>query len=621
MNFHVRRQGIELGTFSLDELRRRREAGEFSGTEYVQAQGADDWQPLDFVLNRGYRTTPPPLPGSVRTAPGNPALIWGLIALGIIVFIAVIGFGIYQARQGYLFAINRARSGYSSRPRPDALAAAQKPVVFTTNTLTYADEDKRGGEFRRRQWLDGYKNRGVRNPQWDAEAVLFLQTWIARIYGGDAATNSLSLAVESDKLADVVHCTDPLILTVAAENSRYRTNAISRFEWALAAYPRSAHKAYPKLYATLLLEKYETNGTASLDVSGLQSLRQCFADGSFKSGDEREIAEILVSGWGNSFFRRNADAVCAIAHDAGNNFHWLALVLDGENEINKAWAARGTGYANTVSDSGWQGFHNHLAAARVALTEASDLQTNFPLAPCLMMTVALGDSGITEMREWFDRATAAQIDYPGAWSAMRWGLRPRWYGDTQSMLAFGRTALNTGRFDTAVPQQFIDCVYDVESEMDLPQGKYIFDRSDIWPDLQRVYEGYIEASQTNSLRLRQWRTGYAAIACRANKYDVAREQMEALNWKPNISVAMQWSFEPTTWPLEIAARTGPLTKEISDAEDSYQNGDHDAALKKYSKLVNATTDERTKKFIQMRLAALNHIAVPQEFELTPDETN
>jgi len=39
------------------------------------------------------------------------------------------------------------------------------------------------------------------------------------------------------------------------------------------------------------------------------------------------------------------------------------LVLEGENEISKAWEARG-GYANTVSDSSWKGFNEHLAMAR-----------------------------------------------------------------------------------------------------------------------------------------------------------------------------------------------------------------------------------------------------------------
>jgi len=64
MKYKVRRQGENLGEFSLEELTRRRETGEFSGGEYVQLAGALDWQPLDSVIQHGYRTapsTPPPL--------------------------------------------------------------------------------------------------------------------------------------------------------------------------------------------------------------------------------------------------------------------------------------------------------------------------------------------------------------------------------------------------------------------------------------------------------------------------------------------------------------------------------------------------------------------------------
>ena len=93
------------------------------------------------------------------------------------------------------------------------------------------------------------------------------------------------------------------------------------------------------------------------------------------------------------------------------------------------------------------------------------------------------------MRLWFDRTVAAQLDYPSAWSNLRWGLRPRWYGDLEAMLAFGKTALNTRRFDTDVPRILFDTIADVQSELKLPPGNHIYGRPDIWPPLQAMYEG------------------------------------------------------------------------------------------------------------------------------------
>jgi hypothetical protein len=621
MNYRVRRRGDDLGVFLLEELRSRRESGELTGGEYVQAEGMSDWQPLDLVLQQGYRLTPPPLPSSVSGSGPSRTVIWCIVVGGVFFFLLVVGLMINQARKGYSYAINHARDSNLNMPRPQALTAASKPVLWTTNTLTQTDASRRAREFRIRQWLDGYEKRGLRNPADDGEIVEFIQTWIARNYGGNAATNPMSLTSESDRLAADVNCTDPLVLTVVANESRNNADITERFERALAAYPDSQHKAYPKLYATVWLAGYfgkAPQRVSSLDSSALELLPKCFADGSFTPDDQQEIAEIFVNGWGYNFFQRNSASVCDVVHAAGPDYQWLALTLDGEREIAEAWAARGNGYANSVTDQGWQGFHQGLKQARESLTQAWNLRPDFPLAPCRMMTVALGDSDITEMRLWFDRTTSAQIDYPGAWVEMRWGLRPRWYGNEAAMLALGKTAVATGRFDTDVPRKFVDCVYDVESEMDLPRGQHIFGRSDIWPEFEKLYQGYINApSQTQHQN--GWRSSYAIIAYYAGKYDIARAQLEALDWKPKQDVLSEWNLNPALWPLEVAARGGPIGKKVSAAEALYQNGNSAGALKKYKELnSDMNADARTKEFIQKRLESLGaggYLINPQEYSI------
>ena len=238
MNYRVRRQGEDLGVFPLEELRRRLEMGELTGGEYVQGEGVSDWQPLDLVLQQGYRTIPPPLPSSVSSGGGPiPVWIWAIIVTGVIIFATIFALFVTGVRKGLVIANQQSQRRYLNQPRPEAMAAASQSVVWTTNTLTQTDADRRAREFRIRQWLDGYERRGQRKPANDAEIVKFLQTWIARNYGGDAATNSMSLAAESDRLAADVNCTDPLVLTVVANESRYNADTINRFERALAAYP------------------------------------------------------------------------------------------------------------------------------------------------------------------------------------------------------------------------------------------------------------------------------------------------------------------------------------------------------------------------------------------------
>ncbi|HLX95370.1 MAG TPA: hypothetical protein VKU37_06490, partial [Verrucomicrobiae bacterium] len=372
-------------------------------------------------------------------------------------------------------------------------------------------------------------------------------------------------------------------------------------------YPGSAHRAYPQFYTTvrLLGQLNNTSDQAGvLDTSALELLPKCFADGSFTPDDQQEIAEIFVNGWGYDFFYYNAAPVCETVHRAGPAYQWLALVLDGERHIIEAWRARGGGYADSVSALGWQGFNENLAAARAALTQAWNLHPGFPLAPCRMIYVSLGDSDIREMRTWFDRTLTAQIDCPRAWSDLRWGLRPRWYGDEKAMLALGRAAIDTRRFDTDVPRKFFDCVSDVESEMDLPAGRHIYERADIWPELQKMYQGYIAEPSQSPWRA-GWRTSYAVVAYFAGKYDVARGQLEALNWKLAPESLNNWGVDLSLMPFEVAARTGPLGAKISAAESARATDGLDAALKRYADLASAPdADARTREFIQRRLAQL-----------------
>ena len=610
MKYHVRRQGQDLGFFTLEELVKGRETGQFTGAEYVQAEGTTDWQPLGMVLKQGYRTTPPPLPSNVPRRGASPALVWTGIAGGVIVCLLFVG-GItymtlkFQTNLSNLKPITPP-SGLNE-PNPAAVATAGKPIVWDQDTQTYADEQKRLRTFRLRLWVDGYEKHGRRNPQCDAEADLFIRTYVARNYGGKEATNTMSLADESDKLAGDTNCTDPLVLTVAADEARGQFAATQRFRRALAAYPGSAHQAYPQLYADLRLAAllgYNSDQAGPLETSALQLLKQCFSDGSFTPADQQDVADIFINGWGYDFFQQNGASICAISRNAGPKYQWLTLTLNGENEITQAWAARGSGYSDSVTDEGWKGFRAHLGTARSDFTAAWTLHPDWPVAPDLMITVALGDSGLDEMRMWFDRTTKAQIDYEPAWKEMRWGLRPRWYGNEKAMLALGVAAINTGRFDTDVPRKYIDCVYDLESELVEPFGKHIFGREDIWPNLARMYDGYVKAPSQKEY-LKGWRSSYAIVAYLAGKYDVARTQLEALDWKPQTSNMDEWSLDLSLMPLEVAARTSPIGAKVTDAERSRDYGDFSEALTEYTALKDAPgADDRTRQFIQRRISEL-----------------
>jgi hypothetical protein len=630
MNYHLHRDGENLGIFPLEELRSWRQTGRLNGKELVWCAGMSDWQTLDTVLRQnapGLASAPRPLsPGPAAKSGAPVALIVAVVVACVLFLLIAAAVGVFAVK----FVMHHQSTLRHARQRDSesAVALAGKPVAGSTNTVTAAEVQKRGGEFRIRQYLAGYQLRGERNPSCDAEALGMIGNWIACNYNGTVDTNLPPLAEMSDRLATNPACTDPLVLTVAAVNTVELHEMIRRLERAISGFEHSRHKAYPKFYATVLLTDKIFADRADripvLDALALHRLKEAFADGSIRPEDQAEIADILIMGWGEDFFSRNATAIYPLVRDQGDSFQWLALVLEGEYQIKEAWKARGGGYSNTVTEKGWEGFREHLAEARECLTRAWKLQPQLPLAPCRMIYVSLGDSGLAEMRTWFDRTLAAQIDYPRAWSDLRWGLRPRWYGDQDSMLALGVTAVHTRRFDTDVPRVFFDVVSDLEAELELPHGQHIYGREDIWPHLQEMYEGYIAAPSQAASR-DGWRRTYSVVAYLAGKYDVARKQLEATNWQMKDWNRSGWSTDLSLMPLEVAARTGPLAGQIEEAEGRRNRGDVAAAWRLYSGLKAATNaDERTRAFIRDRLVTLElgkRLQAGEWVDFMPPDTN
>jgi hypothetical protein len=603
MEYHLQRNGQDEGVFSLEELRRRRATGDLNGTEQVWRQGMAGWAMLDSVLAPGpvktTSATPPPLPATPQKRGSNPIMIWA-VATAVVLFVAFLGY--LGTRLAPIV-----RQGIGQVSDSEARNAASKPLFWPTNTLTETDIRNQGKEFRLRQYVEAYRRDGRHEQSWDADAQKLIESWIASSYGGDTVLPRKL----SDQLARNPACDDPLVLTAAAANSIEVHEKMNRLERALAVYPKSKYKAYPQLFATVSLavefgDKAER--TRTLDNSALQLFKQALGDGSFLARDEPEVAEILIAGWGQKFFKRNGALVCLSAREA-KGFDWLALVLEGEHQINEAWKARTGGYANTVTEQGWKGFSDHLSQAQTALAKAWKLRPERALAPTRMITVAMGEAGAGEMRTWFDRAIAAQIDEPDAWSSMRWGLRPRWNGSHEAMLALGANAIDTKRFDTDVPRKFFDVVADIESELELPSGEHIYSREDIWPQFHRLYEGYIAApSQVDSRD--GWRSSYATVAYFAGKYDVARQQLEAVGWKPWRRSLTGWGVDLSLMPLKVAALTGGAAPKVARAESSYERHKVGEATRLYEEAASAPdVDDRTRLFCSNRLAELSQEAL------------
>lgn len=105
--------------------------------------------------------------------------------------------------------------------------------------------------------------------------------------------------------------------------------------------------------------------------------------------------------------------------------------------LDYAHEARGSGYANTVSDSGWKLFKERTALAKRILKEASTLATKCPEWYVAMQMVSVNQGwSVTEARALFEEANKFESEYYIYARDLAYYLLPKWSGDAGDTEAF-----------------------------------------------------------------------------------------------------------------------------------------------------------------------------------------
>jgi len=114
-----------------------------------------------------------------------------------------------------------------------------------------------------------------------------------------------------------------------------------------------------------------------------------------------------------------------------------ARVALAETYINFADHARGQGYANTVSDTGWKLHSERNALAASTLVEAARLKEKCPFWYEVMQHVALGQGwDKSSARDLFEQAVAFEPGYYHFYREYAYYLLPKWYGRPGDAEAF-----------------------------------------------------------------------------------------------------------------------------------------------------------------------------------------
>lgn len=104
-----------------------------------------------------------------------------------------------------------------------------------------------------------------------------------------------------------------------------------------------------------------------------------------------------------------------------------------------AWEARGSGYADTVTQEGWRLFEERLRQAHDILVEAEKLGGSDPELYSAWMTVALGLGWPKpKLDELFNKGIALDLNYMQLYYNKAYYLLPRWHGEPGDWEAFAK---------------------------------------------------------------------------------------------------------------------------------------------------------------------------------------
>ena len=107
-----------------------------------------------------------------------------------------------------------------------------------------------------------------------------------------------------------------------------------------------------------------------------------------------------------------------------------------------AWEARGSGYANEVSEKGWETFKENLLKAQQILIEAEDLNAPDSELYETWLDVGIGLSKTDEeMDALFEKGIAIEKYYWPLYTTRAWSITPRWGGKPGQLEKFARRAV------------------------------------------------------------------------------------------------------------------------------------------------------------------------------------
>ncbi|HEY2548742.1 MAG TPA: DUF4034 domain-containing protein [Candidatus Acidoferrum sp.] len=215
-----------------------------------------------------------------------------------------------------------------------------------------------------------------------------------------------------------------------------------------------------------------------------------------------------------------------------------------EAYVGYAWKARGSGYADSVTDHGWELFRERVAMASATLAEAARLKEKCPFWYETMQTVALAQGwDKSQTRELMELGIAYEPDYYHFYREHANSLQTKWYGDEGEIESF------TEEVSDRVSGPKGDILYFELSSLVACQCEATKDaiRNLSWP---RIKQGYAALGQMYGISSIK-RNRFASMAVKAGDKTAARAEFVEMGatWDKDIWISADKYERAKAWAM------------------------------------------------------------------------
>ncbi|HUQ01718.1 MAG TPA: hypothetical protein VM261_04445 [Kofleriaceae bacterium] len=190
----------------------------------------------------------------------------------------------------------------------------------------------------------------------------------------------------------------------------------------------------------------------------------------------------------------------------------VADLVRGRLLIASAWAARGSGRAESVSDAGWQVFTRDLEQARTHLERAAETDAADPTALAFLIKVEIGTDGEAAER-YFQRAIERDPGHHLAHELMLLALCEKWHGSHEEMFELARDAAAAAPAGSSLPMLVVTAHIEHWLYLEHFDGQPAVARAALHADraeVARAFAASIDHRDYRPDRLTPWRLNEAA---------------------------------------------------------------------------------------------------------------